>query len=158
MMHRGLGSTALSALMLASATPVLAQTAEPVRRYEIAAGPLDAALTAFARQSGVQILYPAALVTGRRSPGLSGEHAPDAALAALLRQTGLAHRRSRPNVFVLYDPAAQAAIPEYQCRFRWTPNAIAFWDNRASQHYAASDYFPAVRRMERVTVIGYRPR
>ena len=53
---------------------------------------------------------------------------------------------------------AQAAIPEYQCRFRWTPNAIAFWDNRASQHYAASDYFPAVRRMERVAVIGDRPR
>ena len=53
---------------------------------------------------------------------------------------------------------AQAAIPEYQCRFRWEPNSIAFWDNRASQHYAASDYFPAVRRMERVTVIGDRPR
>lgn len=53
---------------------------------------------------------------------------------------------------------AQAAIPEYQCRFRWSPNAIAFWDNRASQHYAASDYFPAVRRMERVTIVGDRPR
>lgn len=52
---------------------------------------------------------------------------------------------------------AQAAIPEYQCRFRWSTNAIAFWDNRASQHYAASDYWPAVRRMERVTVIGDRP-
>ncbi len=52
---------------------------------------------------------------------------------------------------------AQAAIPEYQCRFRWEKNSIAFWDNRASQHYAASDYFPAVRRMERVTVIGDRP-
>ena len=52
---------------------------------------------------------------------------------------------------------AQAAIPEYQCRFRWEANSIAFWDNRASQHYAASDYWPAVRRMERVTVIGDRP-
>ncbi len=52
---------------------------------------------------------------------------------------------------------AQAAIPEYQCRFRWEPNSIAFWDNRASQHYAASDYWPAVRRMERVTVVGDRP-
>lgn len=52
---------------------------------------------------------------------------------------------------------AQAAIPEYQCRFRWSPNAIAFWDNRASQHYAASDYWPAVRRMERVTIVGDRP-
>ena len=52
---------------------------------------------------------------------------------------------------------AQAAIPEYQCRFRWQAHSIAFWDNRASQHYAASDYWPAVRRMERVTVIGDRP-
>ncbi len=52
---------------------------------------------------------------------------------------------------------AQAAIPEHQCRFRWSKHAIAFWDNRASQHYAASDYFPAVRRMERVTIIGDRP-
>ena len=52
---------------------------------------------------------------------------------------------------------AQAAIPEYQCRFRWEPHSIAFWDNRSSQHYAASDYFPAVRRMERVTIIGDRP-
>jgi taurine dioxygenase len=52
---------------------------------------------------------------------------------------------------------ARAAIPEYQCRFRWDVNAIAFWDNRSSQHYAASDYWPAVRRMERVTIIGDRP-
>jgi taurine dioxygenase len=52
---------------------------------------------------------------------------------------------------------AQAAIPEYQCRFRWETNSIAFWDNRASQHYAVSDYWPAVRRMERVTVVGDKP-
>ena len=52
---------------------------------------------------------------------------------------------------------AQAAIPEYQCRFRWEKNSVAFWDNRACQHYAASDYWPAVRRMERVTIIGDRP-
>ena len=52
---------------------------------------------------------------------------------------------------------AQAAIPEHQCRFRWEPNSIAFWDNRACQHYAASDYFPEVRIMERVTIAGDRP-
>ncbi len=52
---------------------------------------------------------------------------------------------------------AQAAQPEYQCRFVWRPNSIAFWDNRACQHYAASDYFPAVRIMERVTVAGDKP-
>ena len=52
---------------------------------------------------------------------------------------------------------AQATNPEIQCRFRWRPGSIAFWDNRASQHLAASDYFPAVRRMERVTIAGTRP-
>jgi taurine dioxygenase len=52
---------------------------------------------------------------------------------------------------------AQAAVPEHQCRFSWRANSIAFWDNRACQHYAASDYFPQVRVMERVTVAGDRP-
>ena len=51
----------------------------------------------------------------------------------------------------------QAAFPEYQCRFRWAPGSIAFWDNRSAQHYAASDYWPAVRRVERVTIVGDRP-
>ena len=52
----------------------------------------------------------------------------------------------------------QADVPEYQCRLRWEKNTIAFWDNRAVQHYACSDYDPEPRRMERVTVIGEEPR
>jgi len=51
----------------------------------------------------------------------------------------------------------QAAIPEYQCRFRWAVDSVAFWDNRAVQHYATFDYWPATRRVERVTVVGDRP-
>jgi taurine dioxygenase len=51
----------------------------------------------------------------------------------------------------------QAKIPEYQVRVRWRPNTIAFWDNRATQHYAVQDYFPAVRRMMRATIIGDKP-
>jgi taurine dioxygenase len=52
----------------------------------------------------------------------------------------------------------QAWIPDYQCRFRWRPDSFAFWDNRAAQHYAAADYWPERRAMERVTIIGDRPR
>jgi len=48
-------------------------------------------------------------------------------------------------------------VPEYQVRFRWTPNAIAIWDNRATQHYPVADYWPARRRMERVTIAGDCP-
>ena len=52
---------------------------------------------------------------------------------------------------------SRASIPEYQCRFAWQDNSIAFWDNRACQHYANSDYWPNVRKVERVTIIGDRP-
>jgi len=53
---------------------------------------------------------------------------------------------------------AEARTPEYQCRFHWDKNSIAFWDNRCTQHYAANDYWPKRRVMERVTIIGDRPR
>lgn len=52
---------------------------------------------------------------------------------------------------------SRAMIPEYQVRWRWEPGSVAIWDNRATQHYAVMDYWPAVRRMERVSVCGDRP-
>ena len=51
----------------------------------------------------------------------------------------------------------ESTVPEYQCRFKWEKNSIAFWDNRAVQHYAANDYWPQRRQMDRVTIIGERP-
>lgn len=52
---------------------------------------------------------------------------------------------------------SRATIPEYQVRWRWTPNSVAIWDNRSTQHYAVQDYWPAVRRMERAGIAGDRP-
>lgn len=48
-------------------------------------------------------------------------------------------------------------VPEYQVRFRWSANAVVIWDNRATQHYPVADYWPARRRMERVTIRGDIP-
>ena len=48
--------------------------------------------------------------------------------------------------------------PEFSCRFRWRPDSIAFWDNRVTLHRPVNDYWPARRRMERVTIAGDRPR
>ena len=50
-----------------------------------------------------------------------------------------------------------AENPLFQCRFRWTENAIAFWDNRCAQHRAMWDYWPHTRSGNRVTVKGERP-
>jgi alpha-ketoglutarate-dependent taurine dioxygenase len=47
--------------------------------------------------------------------------------------------------------------PEYTCRFHWRAGSVAFWDNRATLHYAIDDYGNAVRRAHRVTLSGDRP-
>lgn len=48
-------------------------------------------------------------------------------------------------------------MPEFQCRFRWLPGSIAFWDNRCAQHHAMWDYYPQRRRGLRVTIKGEKP-
>ena len=44
--------------------------------------------------------------------------------------------------------------PEFICRFKWSPGAIAIWDNRLVQHYATADYPGHSRLMHRITVKG----
>jgi taurine dioxygenase len=51
----------------------------------------------------------------------------------------------------------QSSIVDVQCRFRWRPGSVAFWDNRATQHIVSNDFLPAKRVMERVTVVGDKP-
>jgi alpha-ketoglutarate-dependent taurine dioxygenase len=51
----------------------------------------------------------------------------------------------------------QAEIVEHQVRWHWEPDSVAFWDNRAVQHYACSDYWPSIRVMERASITGERP-
>jgi taurine dioxygenase len=58
---------------------------------------------------------------------------------------------------LLHYLISQAAIPEYQVRFRWRTMSVAIWDNRSTQHYACDDFYPAVRKLERAGIIGDRP-
>jgi len=43
---------------------------------------------------------------------------------------------------------------EFTCRFHWEPGSIAFWDNRATWHYALNDYHGEQRIMHRITLEG----
>lgn len=47
--------------------------------------------------------------------------------------------------------------PENTIRWRWQAGDVAFWDNRATQHYAINDYGNQPRRVQRVTLVGDIP-
>lgn len=70
-----------------------------------------------------------------------------------IRIHGMRDDESRALLAFLFQ---QPAIPEYQFRFHWDVNSMVFWDNRGVQHYAANDYYPSHRTMQRVTI--KRPR
>lgn len=44
-----------------------------------------------------------------------------------------------------------------QCRVKWTPNMLVFWDNWSVQHHAVWDYFPYSRYGQRVSIVNGRP-
>lgn len=44
--------------------------------------------------------------------------------------------------------------PEFTVRLAWEPKTLAIWDNRSTQHKPINDYFPASRKLHRVTSQG----
>jgi taurine dioxygenase len=70
------------------------------------------------------------------------------------RIVGISSDESDGILRYLYDHAEN---PLFQCRFRWRPYSIAFWDNRCVQHRAMWDYWPETRSGHRVTIRGDRP-
>lgn len=66
----------------------------------------------------------------------------------------LAPAESAELLNLLYDHAEDS---QYQVRFRWSQNDMAFWDNRCCMHYAVWDYWPEERKGRRVTIRGSRP-
>ncbi|PPR59877.1 MAG: hypothetical protein CFH10_01745, partial [Alphaproteobacteria bacterium MarineAlpha4_Bin2] len=58
---------------------------------------------------------------------------------------------AEPFLKILYDHIIK---PEHTYRFEWEPGSIAFWDNRATWHYAVNDYHGERRLMHRITIEG----
>src|SRR5580698_11677222 len=83
----------LRKLMLACALIFTGTAMAQAPSFDIPKGDLKAALDAYSRQSGVQIIYRADEMRGVASPGTHGVLDPLAALDAILAHTGFTVRR-----------------------------------------------------------------
>lgn len=82
---------------------------------------------------------------------LSGKEALYVNPAFTLHFEGWTMTESKPLLDQLH---AHCARPEFTTRFEWKPGSIAFWDNRATWHYALNDYHGHRRVMHRITIDG----
>ena len=98
--------------------------------------------------------YPRALHPIVRQHPESGRSALYVNPSFTTRIDGLSRAESRALLQMLY---AHQQRPEFQVRFNWSPNAIALWDNRCTQHFALWDYWPEERKGHRVTIAGQKP-
>ena len=98
--------------------------------------------------------YPSAEHPVVRTHPVTGQKALYVNRGFTRRILGLPRDESDAVLAYLYQHAEN---PLFQCRFRWSENAIAFWDNRCVQHRAMWDYWPHTRSGSRVTVQGDRP-
>jgi len=81
----------------------IAQAQPAQRAFDIPGQPLTAALDAFARTSGWQVGYPAALAQGKSSTALRGNFTTAEALGRLLSGTGLTYRVTGANTVTLVE-------------------------------------------------------
>jgi alpha-ketoglutarate-dependent taurine dioxygenase len=68
---------------------------------------------------------------------------------------GLSRIESEGLLQMLYRHCTE--VPEFSLRHRWQPGDVAFWDNRATLHYATDDYGDVLRVVHRVTLRGDLP-
>jgi iron complex outermembrane receptor protein len=92
----------------------LPATAQDQRTFNIPAQPLADALTAFGRQSGLQITYQPELVAGRISQAVSGSSTPAQALQQMLSGTGVTYRFTDAKTVTLERSLTQPGDPRFQ--------------------------------------------
>jgi taurine dioxygenase len=82
---------------------------------------------------------------------LSGKKALYVNAAFTLRFEGWTAEESAPLLDYLYKVAVEDSGVT---KFQWAPGSIAFWDNRATWHFAQNDYQGFRRIMHRITIDG----
>ena len=101
-----------------------------------------------------KIEYPSAIHPVIRTHPETGKKAIFVNKFFTTRIVGLEPQESR---FILDFLFSHIEKTEFQIRYRWNKNDMAFWDNRCTLHKAIWDYFPNERKGRRVTIKGDKP-
>jgi catecholate siderophore receptor len=139
-----------------------------VRRFDIPAGPLTAALDAFRAVTGVRITVaqlPDATLANFQSPGASGFLTNEQALRELLAGTALAYRFVSPNaanVFIGGDetidvtahaPSTLAAsLPRYNAPLREIPQSISVLPRAVTEQQGTTTLRDALRNVAGISI------
>src|SRR5690242_13514330 len=80
--------------------------------FNIPAGDLKAALTAYSKQTGIALIVSGDAISGAKTSGVKGDLPDDAALARILSETGfIMHRHPSGAIAVVPGQSSEAMIP-----------------------------------------------
>ncbi|HEY4123861.1 MAG TPA: TonB-dependent receptor plug domain-containing protein, partial [Rhizomicrobium sp.] len=105
-------SKLLKVMLLGGVCIAAAATSAAAENFNIPAGDLRAALTAYSRQTGVALIVSGDAINGTRTAGVKGELSDDDALTRLLSDTGfVVHRHPSGAIAVVPGQSSEAAVP-----------------------------------------------
>jgi catecholate siderophore receptor len=135
-----------------------------VRRFMIDAGPLDEALAAFERITGIRIKFAEDGIRRLRSKGAAGLYTPEQALKVLLAETGASYRFASADavtiqlatvasfVEVSADAAQMVASEKYTELVRDTPQTISVLNQETLRQQGVNTLRDALRNVAGISL------
>ena len=133
-----------------------------LRRYDVPGGPLETVLAAYQSASGVAVTFPAELVRGIGSAGVSGMFTADQALARALEGTSLAFRFTAPFAAIVEVRLASESVdvtattrpasPKYTEPLRNTPQTITVIPQALMEAQSATTLRDVLRNVPGITI------
>lgn len=143
---------------------VQTQTQGQAIRFAIPSGTLEAALSAFQKTCGLQVVIPNDAMRTLASPGVSGLYSPEQALRQILKSTGVSYRFTDPTTVTLEiqaesgsveikdDSKARVSSPKYTEPLLDTPQTITVIPKAVIEEQGATTLRDVLRNVPGLTI------
>ncbi|MFL6446798.1 MAG: TonB-dependent siderophore receptor [Bryobacteraceae bacterium] len=137
----------------------------PVRRYELASGPLSAVLKDFERATQIKVVVPTTELLAISSPGVSGVYTVEEALRRILANTGLTYEFNKDGTVAVklssvvtsvdvsgVAPTLSASMPKYQGETLNTAQTISVVPRETMQQQGTTTLRDALRNVAGISL------